>query len=359
MKKLKLLFLMTVLCFLLTGCDLWMNGYYHDSQPHMPGLQIADHDQIKVKSYIELRNAIERLVEDCSPKCVIHTQGIAQESVNEYMKMAISYVKLNNPVGAYALQDVKYDIGTNTGVQAVAVEFTYSHLRSEILTIKHIKTMGQAEDVIAYALRSCDASVLIQVEEYEKMDIAKEIQHYADNHPSVCMESPKVTVRVFPEHGRERLLDIQLKYETSKEHLLDMQETVQNIFKSAELYVEGDAADREKFAQLYSFLMERFEYRLEPSITPAYSLLRNGVGDGKAFATVYAGMCRQAGLQADVIYGVRNGEPWHWNRLQTENGTFYLDLLKCAKHGRFQVLGEEELAGYVWDKSEDVSKKDS
>ena len=69
------------------------------------------------------------------------------------------------------------------------------------------------------------------------------------------------------------------------------------VFESAVLYVSGDGAEKQKFSQLYAFLMERFDYKVETSITPAYSLLRHGVGDSRAFATVYAAMCRLAGLE--------------------------------------------------------------
>ena len=50
------------------------------------------------------------------------------------------------------------------------------------------------------------------------------------------------------------------------------------------LYVSGEGEDFQKFSQLDGFLMERFDYKFETSITPAYSLLHHGVGDSRAFA---------------------------------------------------------------------------
>ena len=95
--------------------------------------------------------------------------------------------------------------------------------------------------------------------------------------------------------------------------------------------------------------MERFDYTLETSITPAYSLLGHGVGDSKAFATVYAAMCRRADLECLVITGTRDGEPWTWNMV-CDDGTYYhLDLL--SSHRGFQELTDNEMEGYVWDYS--------
>jgi hypothetical protein len=89
-----------------------------------------------------------------------------------------------------------------------------------------------------------------------------------------------------------------------------MQAYVQPVFSSASLYVSGESEQNTKFDMLYTFLMQRNTYRQERSITPAYSLLRHGVGDSKALASVYAAMCRQANLDCRVIFGTRYGEPW-------------------------------------------------
>ena len=111
------------------------------------------------------------------------------------------------------------------------------------------------------------------------------------------MEIPQVTAAVYPDRGEERIIEITFTYQTSRQALRSMQNTVGPIFTSAELYVSDDSELEEKYSQLYSFLMQRFdEYKIQTSITPAYSLLRHGVGDCEAFTNVYTAMCRRAGL---------------------------------------------------------------
>ena len=97
--------------------------------------------------------------------------------------------------------------------------------------------------------------------------------------------------------------------------------------------------------------MERFDYKIETSITPAYSLLRHGVGDSRAFANVYGAMCRSAGLECLTVTGTRNGEPWTWNMI-CDNGIYYhLDLTRCKEDGSFCERAEGSMTGYVWDYS--------
>ena len=130
-----------------------------------------------------------------------------------------------------------------------------------------------------------------------------------------------------------------------------MQSQVKPVFDSAALYVCGEGSENQKFSQLYAFLMERFDYKVETSITPSYSLLRHGVGDSRAFATVYAAMCRAAGLECIVVTGTRSGEPWSWNIICEDGYYWHVDLLHSNEGGRFRKVLDADMEGYVWDYS--------
>ena len=131
--------------------------------------------------------------------------------------------------------------------------------------------------------------------------------------------------------------------------LQDMQQQVQAIFTSAELYVKQTTTVMDTHSRLYSFLMGRNNYTLETSVTPSYSLLCHGIGDSRAFANVYAAMCTDAGLECHVISGIRDGEPWCWNLIRFRGGYYHVDLLRCHEDNRFAFKSAEEMSGYVWD----------
>ena len=127
-----------------------------------------------------------------------------------------------------------------------------------------------------------------------------------------------------------------------------MQENVQEIFNNLPIIGETDL---ERYAGLYSFLMERHNYTLATSITPPYSLLRHGVGDSKAFASVYAAMCEEIGLDCQVVSGTRAGEAWYWNAIADGDLYYHLDILQCSQTGSFQMMTESQMGEYVWDYS--------
>ena len=130
-----------------------------------------------------------------------------------------------------------------------------------------------------------------------------------------------------------------------------MQGQVQRVFASASLYIGQDDEEAQKYAQLFSFLTERFAYQLETSITPSYSLLCHGVGDSRAFALVYAAMCRRAGLNCETVAGTKDGEIYTWNVIADGNAYYYVDLIRCSQNGRFYPARQWEMGGYVWDYS--------
>ena len=95
--------------------------------------------------------------------------------------------------------------------------------------------------------------------------------------------------------------------------------------------------------------MGRNDYTVATSITPAYSLLRHGVGDSRAFSVVYAAMCQDAGLECQVVSGTRQGEAHFWNMLCIDGVWWHIDLLGSPT--ALQTMSDGEMAGYVWDYS--------
>ncbi len=338
-------------CLMLSGCSLWMDGEYSSVTPNHSQRENFSEDVLLVGSYLQVCDALAEMVEDGAQESIFFTNGLSNNQVDNYMDMAVDYILQMNPVGAYAVREITYDIGTNMGKQAIAVNISYNHNRSEILRIKQAKDMNDVQSLICGSLESCASGLVVMVDSYQPQDLIQFVEDYVSQNPQTCMETPQVSVSLFPEIGQERVIEIVFTYQHSRDALRSMQQSVSDIFKSAHFYINPSADNSEKYSQLYSFLMERYDYTIETSITPAYSLLRHGVGDSKAFATVYAAICRQAGIDCQVVSGTKAGEAWHWNVLEDSGIYYHLDLLECNAVGAFSVKTEEEMVGYVWDYS--------
>lgn len=339
------------LCLLLTGCNAWMDGsyVYVSIHPHQNQDTQGGTESVSATNYQELVKALTDMVEAGTEQGIIYVSNYIQTQVQRHTDIAIREITMTNPIGAYAVEQIIYEKGTNAGQAALAVTITYRHDRDEILRIKQVQGAEGIQAAIAAALGQYDSSLVLRVSDYQEQDLEQMVRNYADSRPDVVMEVPQTVVAVFPEQGNDRVVELKFTYQTSRDDMRTMQSRVEQMFKSAEIYAGGDWTEEEKFIRLYAWLMEPNEYTLETSITPSYSLLQHSVGDSKAFAVVYAALCRQAGMECLVVSGTREGESWYWNMV-CDNGVYYhVDLLRCLDQGYYSERTDPAMDGYVWD----------
>lgn len=349
MRRLIAAALLVCLVAALAGCSLFSETYV-SQQPHHGNNGSNQSGQQIASSYPEILDALTTLVVQGETSGVIILSDLSEQVGMSYMQAAVKNLQLQDPVAAYAVEDINYDMGTNAGRMAVAVKIDYSRSRADILSIKSVADMEEARQLVGQSLEQAVSSVTFCVDAFEQTDFTVLVQQYAQENASMVMETPQVMTAIYPRSGSNRLVELTFTYQTSQEELQKMQALVRPVFTAAELYVQGASSSRMKFQRLHAFLMERSDYVFRNSTTPTYSLLEEGIGDSKAFACVYAAMCRQAGLECRVIQGVKDGKEWFWNRVVISNRVYYIDLIESEQTGRLQFKTSSEMIGYSWNR---------
>lgn len=340
-----------LICLIFSGCGFWMDGEYLSVTPHQERIPQSGTNIIDISNYTQLQNALTALVESGAESGVMSAEFFDIATAHHYVNRAVNHIHNNNPVAAYAVEDISFEIGTNRGAAVIAFQIDYHRGRSEILQIKQTDSMEEATNLIANALDNYENSLIFRVKEYNNTDLYQLVANYANQYPDRVMETPQVNVSLYPDKGNDRVIALSFTYQTNRDDLREMQEQVEAVFTSAELYVKKTTQVSEVYSQLYSFLMERNEYTLNTSITPSYSLLHHGVGDARAFANVYAAMCRRAERDCQVVSGTRDGIAWCWNVVRFRGKYYHVDLLSCLENGKFWMHEASEMTGYVWDYS--------
>lgn len=343
--------ILTAVCLLLSGCSSLMDGSHVTVRAHQEQSYGGQYASLAAENYEQLVDVLEQLVESGLESGVISVAKYDPEELERGMQLASVFVRRQLPLGAYAVEDIAYEIGSSGGQPAVSVSISYIHGRSEIRQIQKAADMAEARTKLREVLESCGEGVVLLIDVYEETDLVQMVADFAAEHPEIVMETPQVAVGVYPESGESRIMEVKFSYQTSRDVLRQMQSQVQRVFTSAAYYIDSDSDDVQKYSQLYGFLMERFDYAVETSITPSYSLLIHGVGDSKALATAYAAMCRQAELECRIVSGTREGESWYWNQIPVDGAYCHVDLLKCDETDVFEFLTDEQMQGYVWDYS--------
>lgn len=348
--KRRIMSLFLAISVLLGGCS-WAGGSYISVTPHHEQNPGTHSESLSASTYSELRALLSELTEAGTESAIINVSEYDQEKLEQGMSDAVRYITTILPIGTYAIDKVNYEIGVSGGQPAISVNITYLHGRSELRRIRQAKDMEAAKALITSALDECSDSVVVYIDNYSEMDLIQLVADYSIDHPNLIMEIPNVAVGLYPDQGLHRILELKFTYETSRETLRNMQEEVRRVFASASLYINRSDADAQKFGQLFTFLTERFDYKIETSITPSYSLLCHGVGDNKTFSMVFATMCQQAGLDCRIVSGTKDGEAWYWNLICIDGSYYHMDLFESSAAGQILCHLDQEMSGYVWDYS--------
>ena len=133
-----ILLIITVLS--ISGCSLFSETYV-SQHPHQGDNHSNQAGQQMASSYPEIYAALASLVGQGETTGVIILSGINEQVGRSYMQAAVKNVMSQDPVGAYAVENVRFDMGTNAGRMAVGVQIQYSRSRADIANIKTVKTM--------------------------------------------------------------------------------------------------------------------------------------------------------------------------------------------------------------------------
>ena len=347
----KILALLMLLCLLLSGCSYWMNGSYSSVKPHKEPAYQTEKPAVPVANYEEMVGALEFILATGAEDGVLSLRYEQEETARADLDRAISVLCKTNPFAAYGVETIDYSLGSGGGRNAASIQISYLPSRVRADKIQRVQSPADAKQIIGECLDNCDAGVVLYLENPEQADYDQMVADYALAYPQKVIETPEVTVSLYPEDGPKQIVEIKFSYQTSRAQLRTLQNRVAPVFTSASQYVTGDWTTTQKAQRLYDFLMNRYDYNIQTSITPAYSLLLHGVGDSRAFAVVYGAMCRQAGLDGHVVTGTRDGASWVWNAVRIDGGYYYIDLLRCDEKDSFRLYTQAEMTNYVWDYS--------
>lgn len=347
--KWKMAVLLGLTAVFLSGCAGWKSGSFASVSPHAG--QYTQEEPVEldqVATYADLRDAVLDMAHEAAETCLLGVDNY-EGNLEEDVDSAIAYVKLQDPIGAYAIARLSYRFDRIGSENVVILEGTYRHSRAEIAGIESARYGATADRKLADALDSFAPSVTLMIYGYQETDFAQKVEEYARENPDVVMERPKIDVRIYPQEGTTRVVELTFDYETSRDSMWTMRGAVETYFSSAEGYVSMAENDFTKADRLYAFLAELLSENQEPSLTPTYSLLCQGIGDSAAAADVYAAMCWKAGISCMRVDGTRDGEPWSWNIVRIGDSYAHVDLRSGRREDGTIFLGDEDMEGYTWD----------
>ena len=339
---------MAALMLLSTGCSSMLNRDYssvtvHSATPTAEG----DANTMRVQNYQELVNALIYLINQGEESGSIRYSG-EEADFKKLMDEACLEVKQEDPLGAYAVDYIKYSVISIVGSYESDVQITYRRTREQVASIVDATGAAAIRSELSRALSSFDTEVVLRISYFEEDEayIQQLVRQAYLSNPATALDFPDAQVAMYPESGQQRIVEVTLTYHQS---LQTLESWRNSLSREAERICQPltELTIKEKLDGITGTLQSMGAYSAQGGST-AYDALLGGGGDSQGVALAFSLLCRQVGITCSVVDGQKNGQSHFWNVVQTASGYRHVDLSRTGSvtYNVDQTMTQQ---GYVWD----------
>ncbi len=339
---------MAALMLLSTGCSSMLNRDYssvtvHSATPTAEG----DANTMRVQNYQELVNALIYLINQGEESGSIRYSG-EEADFKKLMDEACLEVKQEDPLGAYAVDYIKYSVISIVGSYEADVQITYRRTREQVASIVDATGAAAIRSELSRALSSFDTEVVLRISYFEEDEayIQQLVRQAYLSNPATALDFPDAQVAMYPESGQQRIVEVTLTYHQS---LQTLESWRNSLSREADRICQPltELTIKEKLDGITGTLQSMGAYSAQGGST-AYDALLGGGGDSQGVALAFSLLCRQVGITCSVVDGQKNGQSHFWNVVQTASGYRHVDLSRAGSvtYNVDQTMTQQ---GYVWD----------
>ncbi len=348
--KRRLLALLIVSALLLTGCSALLERDYTYVTPHSTAPTTeGDPSILRADSYQELVNALVYFVSGGVEEGTIRLYT-STENVETFLEDACLEVVQEDPLGAYCVEFIKYMVDPVVTYSEAKVDITYRRTREQVAAIVQATGVAAIRSELRTALTTFAPERTLRISYFEEdeafiQDLARQAYYDA---PAYALGMPEVTVSVYPDSGRQRIVEILLAYPLEHAELERRLEELSQELERLALEIEGSMGQVQALSAARNLMAGR---AFDPQGgKTAYDLLFSGMADSEGLALAYAALCQQVELFCRVARGELEGEEHFWNVVQTETGWKHLDLsMETEEEPLFFSDTELLELGYIWE----------
>lgn len=321
MKK-RILALALAGCLLLSGCKAMLARSYSAVTPHADRPTTAeDPSVLRVENYRELVSAVLYLVSEGAEEGVIQLHSYDGEEESD-LTAACLEVATQDPLGAYAVDYIKHELSRVVSYYEATLAIRYRRSEEQRKNIISVNGDQAIREALLTALEDVSAEAVLRVPYFfGGEDAIKNLlreAYYA--HPALALGLPEAEVNLYPDSGRERIVEIELTYLEEAEALREKREELAH--RAAALLPEGNRpGGRDAVRLALELLWDGGEALYDPEGgSTAYAALVERAADSEGLALGYALLCQELGASCTVREGTRDGERWFWDEAELSDG---------------------------------------
>lgn len=210
-----------ILSLLLTGCANLLERSYTSSAVHVDRPTTAeDPSVLRVENYRELVSAVLYLVSQGVEEGTIQLHDYTG-AVETDLPAACVEVATQDPLGAYCVDYIKHEYTRVVSYYQANLDIHYRRSQEQVRSMVRVTGTGAIRTELQESLSRFATEVVLRVAYFsEDEDSIDQLirQAYYDT-PTAALGFPEIQISLYPESGRERVVEILLTYPESVEEL--------------------------------------------------------------------------------------------------------------------------------------------
>lgn len=345
--------LIAALC--LCGCSsIYEDEYYYteDYSEDSAGFEL---NGTMIRNYASLRGAVAKLINSHGD----HARFIFSNysgNLNEDLAAVCYEVQSTTPIGAFAVEMLRYETSRVVSYYAADIYVTYSRSAEEIEAIRSITDEDTLRQLIEAAIIDCSETMLFKYysTKADATVVKDMIEAICEKSPLLMVSQPRVEVHAYPEKGSNSIYEVSLKYDHTRSQINAMR----SVLRSEALEIAGRFTQEnswERAVECAEHLSFSCELNYSTDENSAYNALVRDTANCEGIARAYAAICGLMDIECYVIRGSRgigSTEPHYWNIVKLDGDYYHFDVSAISEFGMTQCVlrNDGDIWGkYMWD----------
>lgn len=353
--KLTALILTVAAVLSLGGCSGIYNKEYLSVNKYEPAVQesYSSKDKISVRNFSGLKQAILRFAYAGETEGRVVFDSSYEGDPLEDMASACWQVRTQDALCAYCVENIAYELTKIVTTNEASVYISYSSFCESADNIIHLPFSYGIESTLREALENRDRTlvVLVASSSYSAEDIEGLLTKVYRENPAVVPREPQASVNMYSGTGVQRLYEISINYGLTSDELEQRVAALQAIDAFSGLDTES-LSEYERALAACRYLMDNCGISDSSNDNTAYAALVNRQANSEGIAFAYVELCRQLGLECNIVYGQLFWEDYCWNIVKVDGNYYHVDATECIRSGLesgFLKNDESFWGNYRWD----------
>ena len=340
----------------LTGCSALLDRPYVMVEPHVEQPVLSEGSSaLQVSTYSELVGGVLFLVSQGEETGTIQLIDYRGE-VEEDLARACREVAEEDPLGAYAVEDIAYSSTRVLTTYEAVLEIDYRRTREQIQSLTGVSSTSAIRPAAAVALAEHRAELALRVSYFtgDAGAVVDLVRRAYYDEPASALGLPRYTVALYPDgsSGSQRVVEVVFTYPERRavleERQTQLRERVEQLLAGLPALPEGESG---RLAWLFSLLSEA---RYDPEGGPtAWDALVGAGADSEGLALTFQLLAEELEVGAALVEGTLDGQRHFWNQLTADGGAHYVDLTRDADGTTYSPQDLLALC-YVWDGAPEI-----